>query len=192
MTAGHRRLDDEQLGALLEKTRSGDRSSLEEVVRDLTPLLWHVARSQGLDAETSADVVQTTWLKLLRALDAIRAPGALVSWLVTTTKREAWRVGRAQRAERPVGDDAFFDEPDDAPSPEDRVVVSTRNEELWAAVERLPERCRQLLRIVAFLHRPDYSQVSAALGVPRGSIGPQRGRCLGRLRDLLSTKECDR
>ena len=189
MTTGHRRLDDEQLGALLEKTRSGDRSSLEAVVRDLTPLLWHVARAQGLDSETSADVVQTTWLKLLRALDAIRAPGALVSWLVTTTKREAWRVSRAQRVERPVGDDAFFDEPDEAPNPEDHVVVSTRNRELWAAVERLPQRCRQLLRIVAFLHRPDYSAVSAALGMPRGSIGPQRGRCLGRLRTLLSTKE---
>jgi len=189
VTAGRRQLDDEQLGVLLEKTRSGDRSSLDAVVRELTPLLWHVARSQGVDAETSSDVVQTTWLKLLRGLDGIRAPGALVSWLVTTTKREAWRVGRAQRAERPVGDDDFFDEPDGSPGPEDRVVVSTRDQELWAAVGRLPERCRQLLRIVAFLHRPDYTEVSAALGMPRGSIGPQRGRCLGRLRTLLSTKE---
>ncbi|HEX6340745.1 sigma-70 family RNA polymerase sigma factor [Umezawaea sp.] len=192
MSPGHRRLDDEQLGALLEKTRSGDRSSLDAVVRDLTPLLWHVARSQGLDSETSADVVQTTWLKLLRALDAIRAPGALVSWLVTTTKREAWRVAKAQRVERPVGDDAFFDEPDVAPGPEERVVASTRDRELWEAVERLPQRCRQLLRIVAYLHRPDYGVVSAALGMPRGSIGPQRGRCLDRLRALLSTKERDR
>ena len=58
-------------------------------------LLWQVARSQGLDRDTAEDVVQTTWLSLLRHLDTIRSAGALTGWLVTVTKREAWRVRRA-------------------------------------------------------------------------------------------------
>ena len=43
-------------------------------MRELNPLLWHVARAEGLTAEEAADVVQTTWLELLRRLHDIRSP----------------------------------------------------------------------------------------------------------------------
>ncbi|MFI9811698.1 RNA polymerase sigma factor [Saccharothrix variisporea] len=153
------------------------------MVRRLTPLLWHVARAQGLDRESSSDVVQTTWLLLLGGLSGIRTPKALVSWLVTVVKRESWKVRRAQRAER-LADD-LPDEADPGPGPEDEAVTAARDRELWRAVRSLPEHCRRLLRVVAFTHRPDYGQVAAALGMRRGSVGPQRGRCLAQLAKLL-------
>ena len=56
---------------------------------------------------------------------------------------------------------------------------------LWAAVDGLPERCRRLLRIVAFENRPDYRELATELGMPVGSIGPTRGRCLAKLRVAL-------
>ena len=59
------------------------------------------------------------------------------------------------------------------------------DERLWGAVERLPERCQALLRIVAFEHRPDYTTIAADLGMPVGSIGPTRGRCLQKLRTMI-------
>ena len=57
--------------------------------------------------------------------------------------------------------------------------------ELWAALAQLSPRCQQLLRIVAFVPRPDYDAVAAGLGIPRGSVGPTRGRCLAKLRAIL-------
>ena len=45
---------------------------------------------------------------------------------------------------------------------------------------------RELLRIIAFVPRPDYRAVAAELGMPVGSIGPTRGRCLAKLRALLA------
>ena len=54
-------------------------------------------------AEESADVIQTTWLELLRRLHEIRSPQALTSWLVTTTRREAWRVRELSRRQAPDG-----------------------------------------------------------------------------------------
>jgi RNA polymerase sigma factor (sigma-70 family) len=77
--------------------------------------------------------------------------------------------------------------PDDAPGPDDQAVADDRDRRLWAAVESLPPRCRSLLRVVAFSHRPDYREVSKALGMPVGSIGPNRGRCLAKLRSMLTT-----
>jgi RNA polymerase sigma factor (sigma-70 family) len=173
-----------RLGACLDRARAGDRGALDAAVRELNPLLWHVARSQGLDAEEAADVVQTTWLALLRSLDGIRSPQALTGWLITTARREAWQV-RARRR-RVVPDEAALDAvPDPDPRPDERLLVDERDRVLWAHFRRLPERCRTLLRLVAQVRRPDYAAVAEALGMPHGSIGPTRGRCLAKLRAML-------
>lgn len=177
----------ERLARLLAAARAGQRSALNEIVRELSPLLWQVARAQGLDRPASEDVVQTTWLSLLRSLNGISNPAALVGWLITVTKREAWRVRDTGRRQQPVDDQHFADLPDPTPGLEERLARSERDEALWTAVGQLPQRCRELLRIVAFVHRPNYDSVSRALGMPRGAIGPNRGRCLGKLRELLAT-----
>jgi RNA polymerase sigma factor (sigma-70 family) len=174
-----------RLAACLGRARAGDRAALDEIVTQLNPLLWHVVRAQGLDAERAADVVQTTWLEFLRRMAEIRSPRALSAWLVTTARREAWHVrGRARREvadPNPVLDAAT----DPAPVLDDRLLSDERDRSLWRQWQRLNPRCRELLRIVAHVERPDYDAIAEALAMPRGSIGPTRGRCLAKLRELL-------
>ncbi|WP_020576040.1 RNA polymerase sigma factor [Actinopolymorpha alba] len=170
---------------LLTRAQAGEREALSAIVADLTPVLWQVARSHQLDTTSSEDVVQTTWLQLVRHLDEIRTPEALVGWLVTVTRREARRVRDRQRREQTSADPAPEWLSDSVPLPDDQVLRGERDRTLWSAFTRLPERCRELLRVVAFVDRPDYDVVSTALGMPRGSIGPTRGRCLAKLRTLL-------
>ncbi|HEU4425961.1 MAG TPA: sigma-70 family RNA polymerase sigma factor [Pilimelia sp.] len=172
-----------RLARYLQRARDGDHTALNEIVHELNPLLWHVARSQGLGAEESADVVQTTWLELLRRLHDIRSPDALTAWLVTTTRREAWRVrGRLGN----LSDDGALESvADPSPGAEERVLADERHRVLRKHFRRLPQRCRTLLRIVALVDRPDYDAVAEALGMARGSVGPTRGRCLAKLRELL-------
>jgi RNA polymerase sigma factor (sigma-70 family) len=173
------------LQACLQRAREGDRSALEPVVRELNPVLWHVARAQGLNAEEAADVVQVAWLELLRRLATIRSPQAVTAWLITTTRREAWRVRARSRRHLPDGAPLLDAVADPAPEPAEHLFAEERDRVLWRHFQRLPQRCRELLRIVAHVHRPDYTVVAAALGMPRGSIGPTRGRCLARLRAWL-------
>lgn len=174
-----------RLAALLESARSGRRESLNEIVVELSPVLWQVARAQGLDREAAEDVIQCTWLSLLRHLDQIHSPLALTAWLVTATKREAWRARGAHHAEQPLDQNQMTDTEDPQPLPEELVLLAERHRDVWRAVRRLPQRCQELLRVVAFSHRPDYDAVATALGMPRGSIGPTRGRCLAKLRTLI-------
>lgn len=170
--------------------RSGDSSAMGGLVDQVTPLLWHTARSQGADPATAEDVVQTTWLRLVEHADDITDPQAVLQWLLMTTKREAWSAVR--RARRTVPQEPW-DEPSAAdptgPAAVSDPVAATEDAEearaVWRHVEGLPERCQQLLRLVAFVDRPDYAVVSAALGIPVGSIGPTRGRCLAKLRVAL-------
>ncbi len=174
-----------RVAARLERARNGEIGALSDVVRELNPLLWHVARGEGLTAEEAADVVQTTWLELLRRLHEIRSPHALTSWLATATRREAWRVRELSRRQAPDGAAQLESALDQGPGPADRLLADERDRVLWQHFQRLPERCRRLLRIVAQVGRPDYSAVAEALGMPVGSIGPTRGRCLAKLREML-------
>jgi RNA polymerase sigma factor (sigma-70 family) len=175
-----------RVAALLEAAKLGERAALDVLFRELSPLLWQVARAQGLDRDNACDVVQTAWMELLGSLQKIRSPNALTAWLVTVTRREAWRVRKTSRTESSANGDAELSRIRDAdPGPEEHLLEDDRRRSLWAAVEQLPQRCRSLLRIVAFADRPDYGSVSQALGLPVGSIGPTRGRCLAKLRRLL-------
>jgi RNA polymerase sigma factor (sigma-70 family) len=159
--------------------------ALDELIGELTPLLWQVARAAGLGRDDAEDVVQTTWESLLSHLDTIREPGAVTAWLVTATRREAWRVAAARRKTRPADDEWLGAIPDPRESCEDRAVLAEEQRAVWAALRTLPPRCQELLRIVAFVPRPDYDVVAARLGRARGSVGPTRGRCLDKLRIAL-------
>ncbi|KRD45006.1 RNA polymerase subunit sigma [Cellulomonas sp. Root930] len=173
----------ERLAACLVRARAGDSAAIEEMVHDLNPLLWHVARSQGLDASTAADVVQTTWLELVRRLHEIRVPEALAGWLTTVARNEAMKVHRRSRQVIPTDTVELPDDP--GPDVVDDLVAHERARSLWRSFAQLSERCQQLLRVVAQVDRPDYTAISEAMGMPHGSIGPTRGRCLTKLRELL-------
>lgn len=170
--------------------RSGDSSAMAGLVDDVTPLLWHTARSQGADPTTAEDVVQTTWLRLVEHADDINDPQAVLQWLLMTTKREAWSAVR--RGRRTVPKEPWDESPSadlTGPQPAADPALAIEDAEsavtVWRHVQSLPERCQQLLRLVAFVERPDYGVVSASLGIPIGSIGPTRGRCLAKLRLAL-------
>jgi RNA polymerase sigma factor (sigma-70 family) len=174
-------------GALFAAYQAGEQARMADLVTLLTPLLWHTVRAQNVDHAGADDVVQTAWLALLRAAPKIADPKAVLQWLLVTAKREAWRVSRADRRVEPQElDDADEVLAASSPSPETAVVDASGNERLWTHINRLPERCRELLRVIAFADRPDYASIADALGMPVGSIGPTRGRCLAKLRAQLA------
>jgi RNA polymerase sigma factor (sigma-70 family) len=174
-------------GRLFAEYRNGNSEKMAELVRMLTPILWHTARSSRLDAATAEDVLQTAWLSLVRKADTITEPMALLQWMVVTTKREAWRVARSHAKVRPEDMDAASMLDSKAADPvEDEILRGDTENRLWYHISQLPERCRALLRVIAFADRPDYADLAKALGMPQGSIGPTRGRCLAKLRLLLA------
>lgn len=166
----------------------GSAAALDQLVEAMTPVLWHTVRAYGLAPETAEDVVQATWVALLRNADRVRDPQAVAGWLLTTARREAWQATRLAGRAVLVSPEEVFDALDLVPteSPEDLVIRASGDDELWGAVDGLPERCRRLLRLVAFTDRPDYRELAEHLQVPVGSVGPTRQRCLAKLRTALA------
>ncbi len=175
-----------RIAALVSAVRQGNDDAFGQIVTEFSPLLWHAARAAGLSSSDAQDVVQTVWMRLHEHLDEIRAPSALVGWLVVTTRREARSVREATRRQIPADQESFAELPDPGPGSEEQVIINDQRRTLWAAIRQMSPQCQELLRIIAFVPRPDYAAVAAELGMRVGSVGPTRGRCLAKLRALLA------
>ncbi|RAK29854.1 RNA polymerase sigma factor (sigma-70 family) [Actinoplanes lutulentus] len=174
--------DDPEVIALVTAARDGDAGAWNALVERYAPLVWSTCRAYRLEAADAEDVGQTVWLSLIEHLPKIRTPAALPGWILTSTRREALRVLRIGQRTRP--DDTLGELTADAdPRDVDEELLAYEREiALRAAFTELPTRCQHLLSLLMQDPPPPYSVISSRMGMPRGSVGPIRARCLDRLR----------
>ena len=172
---------DDSTAALVHAARRGDARAWEAIVQRFGGTVRAVTRGMRLSAADAEDVAQTTWLRLLQNIDRLNDPSALKAWLVTTARREALRSLQGCTREFPTADPILQERPDPIVV-EDQVAQAERGRALRAALDDLPERARTLLEMLVDKPECSYDELSAALDIPVGSIGPTRGRSLQRLR----------
>lgn len=173
-------------GQLLARASAGDDRAWDELVGRFAPLVWSIARTHRLDVVAASDVSQTVWLRLVEHLGRLREPEALAGWLATTTRNECLRVLRREGRELPADDIPLLaDRASDDPGPAELLLLDEQRALVWRALATLSARCQGLLRALAVTPEASYAEVSAALDMPIGSIGPTRSRCFGHLRTAL-------
>ncbi len=185
--------------SLVARCRQGDGSAWTALVLRYQRLVYAIVRRFGDDEHAAADVFQTVFSRLLQHLPQLADPSRLQAWIVTTTRREA--LLQRKRARRTVSmhrrvdgeaDDAGWSadwEPADAADgPEQQLDALQQLHAVRLALERMDARCRQLLGLLFTDddQRVPYEEVARRLGLPVGSIGPTRARCLGKLRALIA------
>lgn len=179
--------DDPVVITLVNRAAAGDAAAWNEIVERYSPLVWSICLRFRLDRDDADDVNQSVWLLLVDNLGRLREPAALPGWLAKTTRNECLRALRAAARHVHAGlppDDQM--PPDvDAATIEDEVLAAERNAALRAAFAGLPPQCRELLSMMICDPPRRYQEISAALGMPVGSIGPMRARCLARIRRSL-------
>lgn len=185
----------QQLAWLVRAATEGDQAAWNALVDRFSRLLWGICRSHRLNPSDAADVCQLTWLRLMEHLESIREPARLPGWLATTCRRECLVQLRRNKKLYPVEDERLLhlgDEAgEDGPPADLPLLVADRDAILWRAFSQLGERCQQVLKLLVVTPEdgpPSYQVVASALGLPVGSLGPTRGRCLARLRDLLDAE----
>jgi RNA polymerase sigma factor (sigma-70 family) len=178
----------------VEAYRMGVTDPFTEVVTEITPVLWHLVRAQNVPRELAEDVVQGVWLAFVRNAATLRDPQGALKWLLVTARRAAWEAVRKhreaeRRAEALPEDEVHGGPPSTEPGPEDALLLSERDRVLWRNVRALPERCQEIVRIMAFADRASYKDIAEATGMGVTSVGATRGRCLDKLRTLLASDE---
>lgn len=181
----------------IDAVLAGDQAAWDVLVNRFSGPLWSAVRAYDLSAADAADAVQGAWLRLVESLHTIRDPDRIGPWLFTTAKREASLLSRRNRGERLIADPTGAEHPHSDPAlaghvhPDPAVAVLTADEgrRLWLAVEEMHEPCRSLFRLMATAPDAGVHQLAGRLGMPSGSYGPTRGRCLNRLRTVLTAQE---
>ena len=163
--ANHRSDDDDRRGGLrscwLAQTRVSRCSG--RLLAGFANLLWAVARAHRLDDADCADAVQTAWLRLLENVDRITDPERLGAWLSTTVRRRCLRLIRRSGREYVSDAEAFADIPEPrTPEMDAGLLRNERDAELWTVFERIPDRCRRLLRVLMADPAPSYQEVSGS------------------------------
>lgn len=182
------------LAELVAGARAGCATSWRELVDRYDDHLQHVARAQGLDGPTAADVVQQTWLAAITNIEALRTAQALAGWLRSILRRECLKALSLRHRETPRVDETdltgrtngrtvvMHTEPR---SPEEEALRREQGMLVHTARHRLPRRDQDLLELLVVDPPLPYTEISRRLGVPIGSIGPTRARCFARLRREL-------
>lgn len=179
--------------ALVLACRRGDEAAWQALITRYQRLIYAIPRRAGLNDDSSAEVFQQVFAILVENLHRIQQPAQIHAWLVTTARRETWRLIRRERALRPLTENEVEDEPQSLEVPDnkplaDEVLLALEEQHgVRTAVAALDERCRRLLTLLFYRHDPPpYAEIASALGIPEGSIGPTRARCLQKLLHLLN------
>jgi RNA polymerase sigma factor (sigma-70 family) len=172
------------LNAMVAAAGDGDQAAWSDLVARFRGRVIRVARAHGLDPYQADDVAQETWLRLYRSIDSVRDPFSLGAWIETTARRESLRALVGHRREELTAGDVGVDRPvvDDADDP----VLEERKAALARGLRKLNRRQRALMESLLAEPAPSYADVSRRVGIPVGSIGPTRGRCVKRLRQELA------
>lgn len=172
---------------LVRRCQEGEEAAWRQLVRRYERLVYTVPRRAGLTPEQAADVFQAVFSRLFNALDRLEDGARVRAWLVTTARRETLRL--LEDAGPPLvadGEEVLAGLADDGPLPEQLLDALQRQDCVRRAVARLDDKSRRFVELVFLQDEPpSYEEISATLGIPQGSIGPTRARCLAKLRALL-------
>ncbi|MFE1250066.1 sigma-70 family RNA polymerase sigma factor [Streptomyces sp. NPDC058735] len=157
-----------------------------ELVTALHPLLTAEASAEAYAAGAEpGDLEQEVWLRLLERLDGGNPPAEPREWLRRAVRSEARRTRRTSRLERPYAAEPVDDGDRD---PEQLALAAARGRALREAVRRLPGRCPRIMEALLSPKDLTYREIAGELGISQGSLGPERSRCLGCLRRLLTSE----
>ena len=176
------------VATLVRRAAEGDKWAWERLVDQFGRLIWSITRDFRLPESDASDVFQATWLRLLEHIDRLEYPARVGSWIATTARHECLRCVAGRKKILLVQDHSTLsDALAHAPEADEGLLAAERAVAVRDAMSSLPSRWQRMLELLMADPPASYAEISDQLGLPVGSIGPTRGRCMERLRVLLDT-----
>ena len=153
-------------GALVSLDEGLDRE-FEDRLRESSTLAFRVAYGVLRHRQDAEDVAQDAFAKAYRHFSELRDRDRFRAWLVRMTWRLAIDRWRAERR-RTTREQAVVVTAADATTEQD-LVSRERAEQLWRAIDALPEKLRIAI-VLSAIEGHDVRTVAALLGLPEGTV----------------------
>jgi RNA polymerase sigma factor (sigma-70 family) len=166
------------LTELVTLARDGDQEAWRQLVARIKNVIWKTVNGFRFGRGDAEDAFAATLFRLAEHIDGIREPERLAGWVATTARNESLAILRRNRR-------ALALDPTDAVTSgdhESRLVDDELKQAIHQSFQLLSEACQQLLRLLTTDPPIPYDEIATVLDMPMGSIGPNRQRCLERLR----------
>jgi RNA polymerase sigma-70 factor (ECF subfamily) len=173
---------DEDLAVGVQRGNADDLAVLVE--RHHSPLLGYLYRMAGGDRSLVEDLVQETFLRVLRAIGQYQYPRPFKPWLyaiATNLVRDHYKRAETRYTVGETGEELTRGQ---AVRPEDRVVADEEAQQVAAAVMALPVHQREAV-ILRYYQSLSLAEIADALGVPLGTVKSRLYHGLRRLRATL-------
>jgi len=168
----------ETLAQLVDRCLAGDEAAWRAFVDRHSRLVYLIPRRNRFDDSACDDIFQEVFLAAFRNLDSLRDPQTVPKWLITTAVRACARHARKNKSQALPKVDERVTEPE--------LERQERLHALHRGLDEIGSRCKELLLILhARTSAGGYDQIAEELGIPRGSIGPTRQRCLEKLARVI-------
>jgi RNA polymerase sigma factor (sigma-70 family) len=172
---------------LVSECLKGNDEAWSALIDKYKRLIYSIPVKYGFSPDEATDVFQAVCLELLSELPKLRKPEALPKWIIQVTSHKCYHAKREKlRTDVTDPSDPAFEQ--SVPAQAEHILREAENEQkLRDVLAKLPERCRELIRML-FFEEPalPYDQVARRLGIATGSIGFIRQRCLERARRELA------
>jgi RNA polymerase sigma factor (sigma-70 family) len=171
---------------LIKLCQKGQSPAWDLLVERYQRLVYHFPSDAGLSQEDCEEVLQETFLAAYQALDKLSEVSHMGRWLAVVSQRTTWRLiqNKKRRKENLLNEEIDVADPQET---EKDLEIKIQQDLIRKGLAKLNEKCQKLIHLLFFRYESkDYDQIAAEAGIPKGSIGPIRQRCLAKFKSHLA------
>lgn len=159
---------------LVKKAVKGNPRAFGELVRQEQEYLYRIAFLQTRQEDDALDAVQDGILRAYKNIKTLRDPEYFRTWITRIVINAATDVCRKRRPAEELGETAYLPEAESL-TPEERM-------DLHAALQRLPEKYRDVVKLKYF-DGLTIREIAERTGTAEGTVSSQLSRAIKRLKD---------
>ena len=169
------------------KCQLGEPAAFDELVAQWHGPLWQYIRRMVDGNELADELLQETWLRILRGIANLREPASLVAWMFGIARRVLMNRFREKYRQSHFIEDSTCELPVNDPDT-DRIDLKDEIRDMLQKLECLPIQQRELLSLY-YLENLSVDQLAQVLGIPAGTVKSRLYNARNMLRQKIHDSE---
>lgn len=183
MNEGQKNIHKFVLGA-----KNGDSEAFGELYEHFFDSIFKYIYRRVSDLHTAEDLTEEVFMKAFQSIGSLSKPELFVSWIYTIARNKLTDYYRQNSANPNEGSlDEAWHIADSSPLPDSKTNTAMEVKALFAAMENLPQRYREVLEL-KFIQELETEEIAKILKKNNGAVRIMQMRAIERLKKILHSR----